>query len=317
MQYRSEIIGVGGIIARCVAKSVSKSTGVEITTLELEYPRFIHSELMTHRLFSRNAASSRAIPIAKTIEQVRTNPAMPVHWGKNQPGMQAKEELTGKELELAKAEWLRAATQAADRAEWLEEYGAHKQVANRILEPFVFMKTVVTSTEWNNWDSLRLHEDADPTIYEVARVAKLARDVKAIELSKDQWHVPYYCDGFWKDSGYVGNDMVPIFNKRDSNSTLENALAISASCCAQVSFRSLDPSLEKADRVFDRLIHSKPVHASPTEHQATPIEDEIHSCYDDWPLGVTHYDRKHNFWSGNFKEWIQHRQLISENVVEG
>lgn len=311
MMYQAEVEGKGGIIARVVAKSVSK-LNVTITTLELEYPRLIHSELMTHRLFSRNAASSRAIPITKVIGQVRDNPAMPVHWGKNQPGMQAQHELEGEDLENIEQLWRDAGSHAAQIAGKMAEINAHKQVVNRILEPFQFMKTVVTSTEWNNWDSLRFHEDADPTIYELARVLKEARDsVEAVELKTGDWHVPYYNGGFW-----LSGDAVP----------LETALAVSASCCAQVSFRLLDLSLEKAERVFDRLIHSKPVHASPTEHQASPmqicqvsdINYNVNSiCPDTWEPGVTHMDRDGNFWSGNLMGWIQHRQFIHGNVVKG
>jgi thymidylate synthase ThyX len=84
------------ISAKIIADSISESEyGDRITTFELEYPRFIHGELMTHRLFSRNAASSRAIPINKMMDQVLTAPAMPVEWGLNKSGMQAEEMLKG------------------------------------------------------------------------------------------------------------------------------------------------------------------------------------------------------------------------------
>lgn len=314
VNYKSEVAGLGGITAKCVAKSVSKETGVEITTLELTYPRMVHSEILTHRMFSRNAASSRAIPISKTIEQVLENPAMPVHWGKNQPGMQAKEEIAnpghGENL------WKYSAYVAAQNAKALDSAGLHKQVVNRILEPYVFMKTVVTATEWNNWDFLRFHGDADPTICELAHVAKLARDVEAEALESGEWHVPYFNSGWWK----------PCELEICYYENLSQALAISSSCCAQVSFRSLDPSLEKAERIFDRLVNSKPVHASPFEHQATPINTYVGRCgawenagsdIETWADGVTHMDRDGNLWSGNFKSWLQHRQIIADNVVKG
>ena len=82
------------ITAKVICDSICKHSKIRITTLELEYPRFIHSEFMTHRMFSRNASSSRAIPVARQIEMIKEDPAMPIHWGKNQPGMQAKEENT-------------------------------------------------------------------------------------------------------------------------------------------------------------------------------------------------------------------------------
>lgn len=148
------------ISAKVIKDSVPPQ-GIRITTLELEYPRIIHSELMTHRVFSRNSASSRAIPVSKVIELVESNPAMPVHWGKNQAGMQAKEELDDLKKEAVRQLWLEAAKQAVSIAKVMADIGCHKQVVNRILEPFQHMKVVVTSTEWANWDWLWDHPDAE------------------------------------------------------------------------------------------------------------------------------------------------------------
>lgn len=303
------------ISAKIIADSVSPS-GDRITTYELEYPRFIHSELMTHRLFSRNAASSRAIPIAKTIEQVRTNPATPIHWGMNQAGMQANEELEERSKARVQELWCHAAQAATVYAEIMDEQGAHKQIVNRILEPFVFMKTVVTATEYDNWFWLRCHADAQPEIKELAdKMYSLYTGNEPIKLEAGDWHVPYYNgnygNGVWKDSGYAREDGAHNFENTDwkrGGYTLNQALKISASCCAQVSFRSLDEGLEKAKRIYDRLVDSVPVHASPFEHQASPITTSI------WENGMTHEDISGNYWSGNFKGWIQHRQLIKNNV---
>jgi len=308
------------ISAKIISHSKSSVTGKEIITYELIYPRFIHSELMTHRLFSRNAASSRAIPVSKMIEMVRDNPAAPIHYGKNQPGMQAKEELTGCDLDATKSDWITAAKAAASIADRMVGYGAHKQIVNRILEPFQWMKTVVTSTEWDNWFWLRNHPDAQPEIKRLAEVMwKAKEESEPVPLFPGDWHVPYYDNGTW------------IAGVEEIN-TLEEALAISASCCAQVSYRKLDDSLEKAKDIFAKLIESKPCHASPTEHQATPMKkthaygqspdfhpSEKGTCnhpasVPSWEEGVTHADRKGNLWSGNFKGWIQHRQLIPDNA---
>lgn len=310
------------IRAKVVAHSKSAVNGKEIITMELEYPRFIHAEILTHRMSSRNAASSRAIPVSKMIEQVRTNPAMPVHWGKNRPGMQAKEELESQDRNYAEHEWSRAAESSAYWANTLSTRGLHKQVVNRLLEPFQTMKTVVTATEWENFYWLRNHEDAQPEIKRLAEVMLEAVEVNRcmmVELDVGDWHTPYYEVGYWLKEH---QDTTGWYDK--NGVSLEDALAISSSCCAQVSYRLLDDSIEKARMVYKRLVESSPVHASPFEHQASPMKyaETDGFCSDDtqeglWQEGVTHMDKEYKFWSGNFQGWAQYRQLIPNNVKRG
>ena len=291
------------IKATIVADSYSAVNGKRITTFELEYPRWIHGEILTHRLFSRNAMSSRAVPVEKMIEQVWNDPAKPTHWGKNQSGMQAKEELEGVELDSVKGSWDNAAHWAACYAQKMGQQGAHKQIVNRILEPFQLMKTVLTSTEFDNFFWLRKHEDAQPEIKDLAeRMYEQLEWNKllTVELDAGDWHTPYYEAGYWL---------------KESETPLEDALAISSSCCAQVSYRLLDDSIEKARKVYQRLVESTPVHASPFEHQASPMIDyDKYKHTMAWPKGLTHIDRDGSYWSGNFKSWIQYRQLIDGNV---
>lgn len=309
------------ISAKIIAHSIAPN-GQMIVTWELEYPRFIHGEFMTHRLFSRNAASSRAIPVATIIDQVRDNPAMPTHWGKNQPGMQAKSELGRFRKKAAIKFWKLAARTSCKLAEAMNRIGLHKQAANRILEPFQTMKTVMTATCMDNFFWLRNHVDAQPEIRELARLMWEALQASTpIELNPGDWHVPYYNDGVWRPefSDELGTCDIWL-------QTLENALAISSSCCAQVSYRKLDDTLEKAQMVYQRLVESEPVHASPFEHSATPIEspgaryaegeDYSNNVSDpeSWQEGITHVDRNGKFWSGNLIGWVQHRQLIPNNV---
>ena len=304
------------ITAKIIADSVSVVNGQRITTFELTYPRFIHSELMTHRLFSRNAMSSRAVPIEKMVEQVLNETANPINWGKNQSGMQAKEELLAPQLNEVQGMWYDAAKEAAYIAKKMSRCNAHKQIVNRILEPFQLMKTVLTATEFDNFFWLRCHEDAQPEIKDLAdkmhkAVSESKEQSRIVHLEPGDWHVPYYASGSWKhdyDMEYYGTP-------------LEDALAISSSCCAQVSYRLLDDSIEKARKVYQRLVESTPVHASPFEHQASPMKTVEWPEYCDpsvWldveEKGVTHADREGKYWSGNFKSWIQYRQLISGNV---
>ena len=232
--------------ARIILDSVSQS-GYRLVTMQLVYPRFIHSEFMTHRVFSRNAASSRAIPVAKMIEQVRTNPATPIHWGANQPGMQARTEIA--DVQGALDLWNVAAQSAALSAEMMADLGLHKQVANRILEPFQWMHTIVSSTEWTNFFALRRHPDADPNIHLLADCMNEAMKLSVPTLR--DWHMPYIADS--------DND------KMD----LRDMCMISAARCARVSYLNHDGSAPNAAKdlvLAGQLMTSG--HWSPFEHVA-------------------------------------------------
>lgn len=299
------------ISAKVIQDSISEA-GIRICTMELAYPRFQHSEFMTHRVFSRNAASSRAIPIEKMIETIENNPAMPVHWGKNQAGMQAKEELEEHKLWQAQQIWLAAAKDAIQHSRNMANLGVHKQIANRITEPFQWMKVVVTATDWENFFWLRDHEDAQPEIRELAKKMKEAMDAsEPFLLYEGEWHVPYvdrkrvngvlyYSVSYETERGSSIQSLYP-----------EDAKKVSASCCAQISHRKSDNTREKAKIVFDRLINSEPVHASPVEHQATPMVDNTF-----FEEGVTHAYQKGGWGSNNFRGWIQYRALIPNNVKQ-
>jgi hypothetical protein len=305
------------ITAKIIADSINP-WGKRITTFELEYPRLIHSELMTHRQFSRNAASSRAIPVSSVIQQVVDNPAMPFKWGKNQAGMQAKENVDELTSKAAEATWLSARDSAVSYAKVLSSMGLHKQVVNRLLEPFQYIKVVMTTTEYENWKWLRLHPDADPTIHELANVMEIARnESKPVELDEGQWHIPYVAQLYKKQRNNL--NIQEFFDEAGDPVTIEQALKISASCCAQVSYRKNDGSLEKAETIYSKLIESEPAHSSPTEHQArvlklgdtegiTSVNYALEDYYDELEsiLAVN---------SGNFSGgWIQYRQLIPNNV---
>lgn len=312
--YSVVVKGRGNIVARIVADSVNKS-GNRITTFELEYHRFIHSELMTHRLFSRNAMSSRAVPISKMIEQVRNSPATPIHWGKNQAGMQAKVECEDKDWH--KQQWFNAAEFAANVAENMShpeniQFGhtvAHKQIVNRLLEPFQMMKTVLTATEFDNFFWLRCDPDAQPEIQELANCMFEAMKQSQPELLESkQWHTPYV-EHIFKGGKFESYCLTDEEDNVIKLLTEEEAKAISASCCAQVSYRTLNNTYEKAMDIYSKLASGRKVHASPFEHVATPMSDSPSH-----ENGVTHKDNVGNYWSGNFKGWIQLRQILDNHV---
>ena len=295
------------ISAKILADSISPS-GVRMTTMEIEYPRFILAELNTHRMLSKNSASSRAIPVKTMHEHIRNHPATPVHWGKNQPGMQAKAELTDNDLADAKFIWSRAMDDALHWAWALaDRVGLHKQIANRITEPWMTMKTVISGTEWRNFFWLRAHADAQPEIHQLAVAMWDAYNASTPQhLQPGEWHVPYV-NTLRNPSGtlvYTDSDGEPI--------SAETARIIIASCCAQVSYRKNDDSFEKAEKIFKQLIESEPCHASPVEHQATPMDLPTYANYEPetWEPGVTHVSANGDLWSGNLRGWIQHRKLI-------
>lgn len=306
--------------AKIVAHSVSEF-GKEIITYQLKYPRFIHAEFMTHRVLSRNASSSRAIPVAKMIEQVRTNPAMPIHWGANQPGMQAKEELTGSDLVATQDDWLVAAKTAAAIAERMDSYGAHKQIVNRILEPFQWISVVCTATEWDNFHTLRSHADAQPEIKLLSDLMLEARKASEPRLLKEgMWHLPY---------ADTHADWVGAFNHlkngritRDepkSSEVLSLLSRVSAARCARVSYLTHEGKTSTIDQdlaLCERLAGAQPFHASPFEHQATPDtkvypEWDLEKLCEDYEL-LWAYPELH----GNLVGWVQHRKtMVGENIT--
>jgi hypothetical protein len=290
------------IQAKIILDSISPG-GVRLTTFELEYPRFILAEFNTHRMISKNTASSRAIPVAKMLEYVSNQPAVPVEWGKNQPGMRADEQVNTETAKNAEFTWLQARDHAVKFSSVLHELGIHKQVANRLVEPFQTVKTVATATEWANLWWLRDHPDAQPEFRELAhKMHRLYKQSQPVPVQAGEWHLPYV-----PTKRAFNHSIMYIDETTGQEMSVELAIQVSASCCAQVSYRKTDMTVSKAKRIYHQLIDSKPAHASPVEHQATPIQQGNEP-------GVSHLDKHGNLWSGNFRGWIQHRKTIPEEA---
>lgn len=335
MNDRIIVQGKGGISAEIIADSIN-IFGDRLTTFQLHYHRYIHSEFMTHRMFSRNASSSRAIPVKSMLEKIRDEPATPIHWGKNQGGMQADQEQDeaiyiedyydylikqGFSSELADAKayvspkpaWKMFADKAACHARTMNASGYHKQIVNRLTEPFQFMNVVCSATDYDNFFFLRCHPDAQPEIQELAECMYRAREQSVPEeLREGQWHTPYVDHVRTYDTGeftYVDENRVRI--------TLENALKISASCCAQVSYRKNDTSLEKAISIYDRLIGMSPLHASPFEHMATPFSEVEHISRTTSEMSLSTCGIKNTGvqYCGNFRGWRQLRKTLKDENI--
>ena len=259
---------------KIIKDSVSE-TGVRLTTFALTYPRFLHPQYLTHRMFSRNAQSSRAFPTKKLIEKVRTDPTMPVEWGINQRGMVAGELLSGDMLLAAKANWMLAASSAAQYAEALSKLGVHKQIVNRVLEPFMYITTLCTATEWDNFWELRCASDAQPEFTALAKgmLVLYLNNIPNI-LPRGHWHLPF------------------ITAEDEDECTLDVLQQVSVARCARVSYLSHEGTREisKDIELFEHLVSGHP-HLSPLEHVATPM------------LNGTEF-------SGNLRGWVQYRKIL-------
>jgi thymidylate synthase ThyX len=273
--------------AKIILDSIAPSN-VRLTTFQLTFPRFILPEFNTHRMFSRNASSSRAIPVKKQIDTVRNNPFVPLCFNKNAKGMQGGEAVDATDQETASKLWLEAGNAMCDFAEKLVDLGISKQYANRLLEPFVWTTVVCSATEWANFFALRYHPMAQPEI---------------CELAKQMWEVysasspKYLQDGDWH---------LPFVNEFDlvaspTRLTYQQAIKMSVARCARVSYLTHEgkpPSMEEDFALYERLLGSTPIHASPAEHQAQASTN---------PFKV----------SGNFRGWTQYRKTLeSENVTK-
>lgn len=272
------------IEAKIVADSVGPN-GIRLTTFVLTYPRFIHSEFLTHRVFSRNASSSRAIPVKRTLRNIRSNMVIPSHIGANQAGMQASSEVSGCRKALALLLWKGLGHTACLVASLLDRLGVHKQVVNRVTEPWSHITVVCTATDWDNWFALRNHPMAQPEIMELAQAMLVAMGAsQPEELEAGQWHLPFIHPA----ERVVYGERVCIIR--------------SVARCARVSYLNHDgtkPTVPDDVSLYNRLLGSQPIHASPAEHQAMATSP------------VIGFDAT---LQGNLRGWIQYRKtLLGEN----
>jgi len=268
------------ISAKVVADSMAPH-GVRLTTMQLRYPAMVHAELMTHRMLSKGASSSRAIPVKRMIDDVLNDPAFPVRWGKAKKGMQDDGPVNRVTAMDARWEWLKGRDAAVAVARELLALGLHKQVANRVLFPFVHMHVIVSATDWEGFFAQRCDEDADPTMEALAWAMLDARNASTPRVVREgEWHLPYVTD---EERGRLSE---------------QGAAHVSAARCARVSYANHDGSepnavadLVVADKLLAGLTVGKPGHMSPFEHQATPTHLRVYCA--------------------NFRGWQQYRQRIA------
>ena len=267
-------------LARVVADSITDQ-GVRLTTVEVTMPRIVLAEQNTHRVFSRNTASSRAIPVKTRCDSIEQNPFVPAAFGKNQKGMQSTELLDVDINRQAEAIWREALADSLKHARKLAELGVHKQYANRLTEPFSWVTQLVTATDWENYFNLRCHKDAQPEIKIAAELTRDAINQSFPVLKKPgQWHLPLV-------SADISDPVV--------------AAKVSVARCAAVSYekhgitKTVDEELARHDMML------KSGHMSPFEHQAV-VGSESSMRY-----------------IGNFRApWVQYRKTLpGEAIFEG
>jgi len=293
-----------------------------LTTAVITYPREVLAEVVTHRLLqdeggcelwyerttpqdiSKNSASSRAIPVARMLKTVEEDPWIPQHWGKSEAGMEARATLDESEQDCAIKVWLVARDNATESARQLLALGLHKQVVNRLLEPFSWVTQVITATDdgWANFFALRTHSAAAPAFRTIARALCLAYlDSTPAFLEYGNWHLPFVYPEDDALAYSVGAqwqaEMVPLPDYVQSHSQLFK-IKLSAGRTARVSYLTHDGRRDYQDdlKLHDRLVVQEPVHASPTEHQGTPLH-------------VLHESSRKDLRS-NLTGFVQYRKLV-------
>ncbi len=237
-----------------ITYSESTDTQKRLATFVLKIPKFLWGHIISHRTLSRNSASSRAIPAKRIRKYVLNDPFLPVYFGENRAGMQSGKPFRGLKLFLAKKIWLWS-RYVPVFFHWLgEKLGMHKEVVNRLIEPWLMVDVIITATEWSNFISLRSNEAAQPEIRYVAeRMNLLLQDQKPNILQSDEWHLPFILD-------------------TEHTLDLEMRKKISAARCARVSYSLFDGKTSDINsdlKLCERLSSSG--HWSPFEHVAQAL----------------------------------------------
>ncbi len=275
------------MFVKTIKHSISPQ-GIELYTCHAHYWRPIHSELMTHRDFGRNARSSRAVPTMTLLQEEIFVP----QFGMNKPGMQS-DLLAPLELQDKwSKEWQDLAHICRSYVSRWSAEGMHKQHANRPLEWFGWIDVLITATRWKNFFALRISEFAQPEFDELARAISREMHTSSPKiLLPGEWHLPYVEDNELAELG------------------LETCKKLSVARCARLSYVPFDgePQLDKEFERYEKLVVSQPVHASPAEHQATP----------DTLLGdnAAEYRWESPDLHGNLDGWIQLRKTIPNEVI--
>lgn len=292
-----------GFHAEVLADSISPD-GVRLTTVVATFPRFILSEVNTHRTLSRNSASSRAIPTEKQIQRVLDDPFVPMTFNQRIKGMGVGDVLDPQYQTMARAEWLGARDSAVRHASFINDLNVDKSRVNRLLEPFLWHTAIISATEWSNFFALRDHPAAQPEFQEIARMMQVSiEESEPKQLNYGWWHLPLVSDLELRDLCAVRQNLLGD----DDRDIVGFYKKISASRCARVSFdkHTEGESFEATIQRADRLLTAVPPHLSPFEHVARPLEPEDYGTY-------YHGCSPEEAYVGNFRGWVQMRKEIKD-----
>lgn len=325
------------ISAKIVADSVSPQ-GHRIISYILTYPRFIHSELMTHRLFSRNAASSRAIPFKKMVQMIKEDPFIPIAWQKDHKGMQGTEYIrphTDGSCASISA-WLEARDNAVQLASEMNADGVTKQLCNRLLEPFQWYTVLVTATEFDNFFELRCPKYINPFDEEYwskkdyienndpEMCPKTDLDWIRLSTSGAEIHIQALAEAMWDAKNEstpkkleAGEWHIPFGDKMDEEKvciygeSINIRPKIAVARCARLSYMTFDGEInyEKDIILHDTLLSSR--HASPFEHcSRTLTNEEYDNCGKMIPLedGTIKFEKG---WVDNFRGFKSYRRILN------
>lgn len=291
--------------AKVITDSISPE-GKRLTTIEAEVHRYILAEINTHRAFSRNSASSRAIPVTKMIKRLREEPALPPEYVSEQRGMQAGGPLDEQNVDLIDATLHAHLEECIEVAEALADIGLHKGNANRYLEPFMWHKVVISSTDWKNFLAQRASSASQMAIREFRDFAdaieRALDESTPIQLERAYWHAPYI------DVETMGWAFARHHDE-DYEGPVEDLKRISAARCARVSYLTQDGVRDpmKDLELYDRLVSAIPMHASPLEHVATPCDcaEWVAKHHDGSRTMIVRPNHR-----GNFRGWDQLRHRV-------
>lgn len=338
------------ISTKIVADSKNRQ-GDRLTTMLITFPRIILAELNTHRMLSKNSASSRAIPFEKMVNAVRSIGFTPIAWQKDHKGMQGTEYFTDPEmLATLDIDWNMAKIDAIERATLLHNSGVTKQYCNRMLEAYMMHTVLISGTEWENFFSLRcpqyqyqssgpLYRSWNDLVNSIFKSGANRDVIDALEnmslidrlknnTGQAEIHMMALAESMW-DAYNASNPKelnsgewhIPFEDQIADDIPIKDRIKLATAMAARTSYTIIGDekiiSNEKLINIHDKMAKQDPFHASPFEHCAKVMADEEYHNFVKgyWHMNgtVSIFDTETTGWCRNFKGFIQYRYLLESD----